>query len=200
MTNASLPRTDSSGLMKVSPFANSYTVVCMTVMPSSAAISSASSGYARPDSSTRVLRPASSIVLMLGSLRKCGAFFAEQFRGVSSFSVLPVGVGLRGVAAARAIGRVCGGAAGSFPRYPACHVALTTARDAERPGRDVLVDDRAGCGICAVADGDRRDEHGVRADADVVADRRVMLRDAVVVDEDGGRADVGLLEFGGAHV
>ena len=43
-TNASLPRTDSSGLMNVSPLANSRAVVGVTVTPSSAAICSASSG------------------------------------------------------------------------------------------------------------------------------------------------------------
>jgi hypothetical protein len=44
MTKASEPRTDSSDLMNVSPFAKSRAVVAVTVTPMCEAISSASSG------------------------------------------------------------------------------------------------------------------------------------------------------------
>jgi hypothetical protein len=44
ITNASVPRTESLGLMNVSPLAKSRAVVSVTVTPTCWAISSASSG------------------------------------------------------------------------------------------------------------------------------------------------------------
>ena len=71
---------------------------------------------------------------------------------------------------------------------------LALARHAQRPGRDVVGDhDRAGRRPGAVADLDRRDEGGVDAAADVGADRRAVLGEAVVVGGDGARAEVGAL-------
>src|SRR3712207_8362377 len=47
----------------------------------------------------------------------------------------------------------------------------------------------AGRGVGAVPHGDRRHEHGVRADAHVVTNVRVVLLDAVVVHEHRRRAE-----------
>ena len=58
ITKASVPRTESFGRMNSSPFANTRRVVGVTVTPISCAISSASCGYAPPESSTRLFRPA----------------------------------------------------------------------------------------------------------------------------------------------
>ena len=61
----------------------------------------------------------------------------------------------------------------------------------QRAGWHVAGDDRAGAGVGAVADLDRRDEHRVRPDARVGADLRAVLVPAVVVGGDGAGADVG---------
>ncbi len=58
-------------------------------------------------------------------------------------------------------------------------------------GRDVTNDDRAGSRGGTLADLERRDERGVRAEEHVFADRRVMLLRAVVVARDRACADVG---------
>ena len=92
----------------------------------------------------------------------------------------------------RSSSRVVGRGAGSALRYPACHVLLTGARDAERSRRHILVDNRPGRGVGTVAHADRRHEHVVRASADIAANRRVVFAHAVV-DEDGCRPDVGVL-------
>src|SRR3954468_21492760 len=69
-------------------------------------------------------------------------------------------------------------------------VRLTGPRDRERPGRDVVRDDRAGAGVRLVADRHRRDERGVDRRADVRADRRAVLVAPVVVGGDRGGAEV----------
>jgi serine acetyltransferase len=75
------------------------------------------------------------------------------------------------------------------------------AGDAEGARRPVVRDHRAGRGVGAVADGDRRHEHGVATDPHVVADDRSVLGDAVVVDEDRGGPDVAALaDAGVTHV
>ena len=51
-TNASHPRTDSSDRTKISPLAKSEILVGVVWMPRQPAISSASSGYARPPKSS----------------------------------------------------------------------------------------------------------------------------------------------------
>ena len=81
--------------------------------------------------------------------------------------------------------------------HPACHVALPGAPHAQRTGRHVLDDHRTGRGVGAVADRDRRHEHVVGPGPGVVADHRAVLVHAVVVDEHGGRADVGVLADAG---
>src|SRR4051812_18181839 len=73
---------------------------------------------------------------------------------------------------------------------PALDVALTCPRDADRPGWDVLVDDRPGRRVGAVADGHGGDQHVVAADAYVVPDDRGVLLEAVIVDENRCSADV----------
>ena len=64
--------------------------------------------------------------------------------------------------------------------------------DRELAGRDVLRDDRAGAGLRVVADRQRRAEHRVDAEEDPLADRRPVLRAAVVVGRDRAGADVRL--------
>ena len=51
-TNASQPRTDSRNRTKISPLAKSYSVVGVGSTPRQAAISSVSSGWDRPESSS----------------------------------------------------------------------------------------------------------------------------------------------------
>ena len=71
---------------------------------------------------------------------------------------------------------------------PALDVALAGAGHRHRPRRDVVGDDRTGRGVGAVADGHRRDEHGVAADLRRGRRPRCWcLLDAVVVDEDARR-------------
>ena len=62
--------------------------------------------------------------------------------------------------------------------------------DREHAGRDVVRHDRAGAGPRTVADRDRGDEHRVRADERVGADRRAVLPSAVEVGRDRPGADV----------
>ena len=68
---------------------------------------------------------------------------------------------------------------------------LPAAGDGEGAGGDVRGDDRARGDERAVADGDRGDERGVRADEGAGADLGPVLEDAVVVAGDGAGADVG---------
>ena len=72
---------------------------------------------------------------------------------------------------------------------------------AERTRRHVLGDHTAGRRVGAVAHRDRSDQHGVRAGPHVRADDGAVLLHPVVVDDDVGRADVGLLaDRGVAHI
>jgi len=66
-TKASLPRTLSSNLIKISPFAKSYADVGVIGMPSSAATSSANSGYARPENRRRLFSEDKRISFSLAS-------------------------------------------------------------------------------------------------------------------------------------
>ena len=98
------------------------------------------------------------------------------------------GARLRGRAGCR---RGRGARAG--PGHPAVDVALAPTGDGDLAGVDVTGEGAAGRDVGAVGDVDRRHEHGVGADERVLADRRVVLGDAVVVGEDRARADVGAL-------
>src|SRR5699024_3650280 len=53
--------------------------------------------------------------------------------------------------------------------HPALDIALLATGDGQSTGGDVLLDDRAGPGVGAIADGDRRNEHRVRAGTHVRA-------------------------------
>src|SRR5690349_23914744 len=70
ITKASAPRTDSSKRTKISPFANSYADCGVSEVPRYLAISSASSGYARPEKTCRFLRLGIEMVFTRGSDRK----------------------------------------------------------------------------------------------------------------------------------
>ncbi len=74
---------------------------------------------------------------------------------------------------------------------PALLNGLPGARERERVGRHVLGDDAARADIGALADRDRRDQGGVRADEGAGADLGAVLVEAVVVAGDGAGADVG---------
>src|SRR5271165_2851411 len=67
---------------------------------------------------------------------------------------------------------------------------LPAARDGERVRRDILGDHAAGGDDRAVADRNRRDERGVRADEGPRPDRSAVLGMAVVIAGDGARADI----------
>src|SRR3954452_25568572 len=69
-------------------------------------------------------------------------------------------------------------------------VRLAGARDRERPGRDVVGDDRSGAGVRLVADRYRGDERRVDRRADVRPDRRAVLVAPVVVGGDRRGAQV----------
>ena len=78
---------------------------------------------------------------------------------------------------------------------------LLAAGDPERARGNVLGDHRPGGRVGAIPDLHGSDQHVVGADPHVVAHRRTMLRDPVVVHEDRGRADVGMrADVGVAHV
>src|SRR3954469_11031843 len=72
----------------------------------------------------------------------------------------------------------------------ALDVGLARAGDPEGAVGDVLVDDGAGAGVGAVADGDGGDEGDVDAGLHAGADGRAVLTAAVVVGGDGRRAEV----------
>ena len=93
----------------------------------------------------------------------------------------------------RLLGGLSGRAARPLALHPVLDVALRTGGNRQRAGRDVLAQHGARAGVGAVADGHRRDEHGVRAGAHVRADGGALLGRAVVVDEHAGRADVAVL-------
>jgi hypothetical protein len=71
ITKASEPRTDSRYRTKISPPAKSYASVGVGATPSTAPISSATSGYARPEKSIRVLR-FSATMLPISPGASCG--------------------------------------------------------------------------------------------------------------------------------
>src|SRR5215204_569327 len=73
----------------------------------------------------------------------------------------------------------------------ALDVALALARDAQRVGRHVVGDHRAGAGVGAVADADWRHERRVDAHLDARADGGAVLVGTVVVGGDRAGAEVG---------
>ncbi len=76
---------------------------------------------------------------------------------------------------------------------PAFFGDLAAASNGEGVGGDIFCDAGTGADVGAVADGDGRDERGVTADEDALADAGDVLVDAVVVAGDGAGADVGCL-------
>ena len=95
-----------------------------------------------------------------------GVSAAQPFAGASA--------DLRRAARADAAASAAGDPGAAGPPSPST-LRCRPRADGEGSRRDVLVDDRAGRGVGAVADRHRRDQHGVAADPDVVADDRAVL-------------------------
>src|SRR5262245_32380302 len=142
-------------------------------MPRWRPMSSASARFERPEKSmSRFIGPSSMIFSGLGNAPVAGA--SRPGSWVSSVVVLSIGISL--------------------------FRDLSASGDRERPGRDVLRDDRARSDPSVVANRDRSNEHIVAARVDVAADLRAELPGAElgpVVGRDRARADVRLLAHAG---
>src|ERR1700761_4380793 len=193
-TKASHPRTDSSKRTKISPLANSRAVCAVTWTSSSLATCSASSGCARPEKSIRFLRL--SVQSWLNGLPSPYRERDRDLKKVPSYEPnrtemwpgcqLPNSWCLfgfcRGGVRRGLLGGLCGGfrclrgrAAWAFSLHPAFDVALRTGGYRQRSRRDVVAQHCARAGVGAVADGHRRDEHGVGPGPHVRADRGAGL-------------------------
>src|SRR4051794_15029013 len=73
---------------------------------------------------------------------------------------------------------------------PSGDALLLAALDRQRIGLDILSDDRSGADDSAVADGNRRDQRGVRPDERTGADYCPVLAEPVIVTSDRPRADI----------
>src|SRR5437588_4825152 len=80
----------------------------------------------------------------------------------------------------------------AVPCSPALAVALRTALHCHRVIRHVLGDDGARADIGAAADFYRRHQRGVGADEGALADRGLVLEEAVIVAGDGAGAEIGV--------
>ena len=132
-------------------------------------------------------------------------FFSVVLRMLVTASVVLAGRrlrwGRRSSGLVDAVAAACGGlggrgglGAGPRPGRPSRRCcAGGPGRWRSAPGSTSLADDGAGPDVGAVADGDRRDEHGVASRRSCAGRRGVVLGDAVVVGEDRARADVGAL-------
>ena len=200
-TYTSQPRTESRKRTKISPLAKSNSLVGVGLMPRHAATSSASAGKARPETSNIFFAPDGiTSFTWLVSPRRQPAPSLRSRRLALPWARLPWTWAAAGPAAwpgcrgpGSAARRARTPVPGPLPLHPPGRGVLPAAGDAERSGRHVLGDHRTGRGVRPVPDAQRRHQHGVRADAHVIAHRGAVLGHPVVVHEDRGRADVRLL-------
>src|SRR2546421_2278279 len=147
ITNASVPRTDSSKRTNSSPLANVCAVCGVIVTLRCCATSSASSRYARPEKSIRF-------------------FFGVPDLGLI-FRRLPLGICVLGDLRATAITHFCllllcgacclrRGCARPAPAHPVFNIALRAHRYRKRPRRHIFPDHSASTGVRTVTDRDRR--------------------------------------------
>src|SRR5262245_37411829 len=90
-----------------------------------------------------------------------------------------------------------GAAPGAAAGHPAFLRHLLASLHGQRAGRDTLRDHRAGGDEGIVSDGDGRHDAAVAAHERAVADRRLVLVGAVVVDDDHAGTDVDTVADGG---
>src|SRR5262249_32323841 len=152
-----------------SPFANAFTAWSPRPMPSRAAMRSPSSMLVRPANTIRRLESSRSIAFEIGWVETSG--IGAPFRC--------------------AVGCGTGSGLGTIP--DPVLVVLPRARDPERPGRDVVRDDRPGGGHRSVTNPNRSDEDAIAARLDVCADLRAVFAETVVVCRDVAGPDVGSL-------
>src|SRR6266700_3651034 len=174
ITNASVPRTLSPNREYTSPLAKSRRSTEPHSMPRCCATSVASSWLARPENSMRCLRPSVSTILGVTPLLTARLPDSRCCRSIVVAGVVSVG-------------------APPAPGRPTLDDALDGALDGERTGRDVLGDGRAGRRLRPIADGEGRNQHGIRSDDGTVPDDRAVLALPVVVDEHRAGADVDVL-------